>query len=88
MIRVDTLSDKGNNIEICGDGLVVSYEVAKALASFLLVYVDDPDKRTEVANLIAVQAVAMIPRVEEQVNESGTLLKMPRDLKNKILEDE
>ena len=86
MITIDVLSEQANNVKIHGDYDTVAYEVAKAMASYLVVYVNSKDikVRQSVIDYLVRCAIQMLPQVEEQIMATGTFTKMPREFLTQI----
>lgn len=86
MIHIDVLSKEDNNIQINGDYTTVAYEIAKAIASYLVVYVksDDESARQEVLGYLYSLTLKMLPDVESQIKETGICTKMPRNFLKQI----
>lgn len=90
MIKIDVLSEEDNNIQLYGEYSTVAYEVAKAIATYLVVYVNSKDEvvRQSVINYLFTVALKMLPEVEQQIKDTGVFTKMPKDFLNKIIKSE
>lgn len=88
MIQIDMLSKENDNIQLSGDYKTVACEIAKALASYLVVYVKDADETTRqtVMGHIYSLTLKMLPDVEKQIKETGTVSKMPRRFLKQVQE--
>lgn len=90
MIKIDVLSKEDNNIQLNGEYSTVAYEIAKAIATYLVVYINSKDEvaRQSVINYLFNVSLKMLPEVEQQIKDTGVFTKMPKDFLNKIIESE
>lgn len=89
MIQIDMFSKEKDNIQLSGDYKTVACEIAKALASYLVVYVKDADETTRqtVMGHIYSLTLKMLPDVEKQIKETGIVSKIPRNFLKQLKED-
>ena len=59
LIHIDVLSNEDNNIRLNGEYTTVAYEIAKAIASYLVVYVNSKDDNVR-QNVIDYLSLLMI----------------------------
>lgn len=87
MIHIDLLNSEDNKIQLTGDYQTVAYEIAKIIASYMIVYrFVETDRVEDMYSVICNMSDRLIPECAEEINNRGMITTLPTNMINKIKE--